>query len=150
MVKKTPQSYSSYSLYKKFLNHFLKAGKKSTIKKIIDKVFHRLCKDFFLSFSYILMRFFKRLKTFVEIKKLKKRRRTFLVPIALKRHRRTFLPLHWLSESLSLNKSRISIFNKLYSEMFKICSNQSCHTLYLLSKNNKQAAKNRINLHYRW
>jgi len=96
------------------------------------------------------MRFFKRLKTFVEIKKLKKRRRTFLVPIALKRHRRTFLPLHWLSESLSLNKSSISFFNKLYSEMFKICSNQSCHTLYLLSKNNKQASKNRINLHYRW
>jgi len=150
MVRKTLQSYSSYNLYNKFLNHFLKAGKKIIIKKVIDKVFHRLSKEFFLPFSYILIRFFKRLKTYVEIKKLKKRRRTFLVPIALKRHRRAFLPLHWLSQSILLNKSRISFFEKLYSEMFKICSNQNCNTLHLLAKNNKQASKNRINSHYRW
>jgi ribosomal protein S7 len=150
MVKKTLNLYSSYNLYNKFLNHFLKSGKKVIIKKIIDKVFHRLSKDFFFNFSYILVRFFKRLKTYVEIKKLKKRRRTFLVPIALKRHRRAFLPLYWLSESIRLNKSRISFYEKLYSEMYKICLNQNCHTLYLLAKNNKQASKNRINLHYRW
>ena len=150
MVKKTFNAYSSFNLYNKFLNHFLKSGKKITIKKIVDKVFQRLSKEFLLSFSYVLVRFFKRLKTYVEIKKLKKRRRTFLVPIALKRHRRTFLPLRWLSESILLNKSRVSFFEKLYSEMFKICSNQNCNTLYLLAKNNKQASKNRINTHYRW
>ena len=150
MVKKSFPVYSSHNLYKIFLNHFSKSGKTIVIKKIIEKVFYQLSRDFFLPFSYILLYFFKRLKTYVEIKKLKKRRRTFLVPIALKRHRRAFLALHWLSKSIFLNNSRISFFEKLYSEMYKICSNQNCNTLSLLAKNNKQASKNRINLHYRW
>ena len=138
------------NLYNKFLNHFVKSGKKLIIKKIVDEVFNRLSKEFSLSFSILLLRFFKRLKTYVEIKKVKKRRRTFLVPIALKRQRRLFLPLCWLSLSLSLNKTRISFLEKLYLEMYKIFLNQNCHTLFLLAKNNKQASKNRINLHYRW
>lgn len=150
MVKKTNKLYNSYNLYSKFVNHFVLSGKKLVLEKIISKVFFRLSKEFNIPVSYILLYFFKRLKTYVEVKKLKKGRRTFLVPIALKRHRRTFLPLCWLSEAVLLNKSRISFFEKLYSEMYKICSNQNCHTLYLLAKNNKQASKNRINLHYRW
>ena len=150
MVKNKTNTFSSYNLYNKFLNHFLKSGKKSVIKKIIDQIFRCLSKFFFLPVGYIIVHFFKRLKTYVEIKKLKKGRRTFLVPITLKRHRRAFLPLFWLSESLLLNKSRVSFFEKLYSEMYKICLNQNCNTLYLLAKNNKQASKNRINLHYRW
>ncbi len=150
MVKKTKNLYNSYNLYSKFVNHFIVSGKKLVIEKIIGKVFFKLSKEFNLPVSFILLRFFKRLKTYVEIKKLKKGRRTFLVPIALKRHRRTFLPLSWLSEAILLNKARISFFDKLYLEMYKICSNQSCHTLYLLAKNNKQASKNRINLHFRW
>jgi len=150
MVKKINKIHSSYNLYNKFLNYFVLGGNKLTVEKIIPQVFYRLSNEFNLPVSLILLYFFKRLKTYVEVKKVKKGRRTFLVPIALKRHRRGFLPLFWLSESISLNKSRISFFEKLYSELFKICLNQSCNTLYLLSKNNKQASKNRINLHYRW
>jgi len=150
MVKKTNKIYSSYNLYSKFLNHFILEGKKLIVEKIVSQVFYRLSKEFNSSVSCILLYFFKRLKTYVEVKKVKKGRRTFLVPIALKRHRRAFLPLFWLSESISLDKTRSSFFEKLYSEMYKICLNQSCNTIYLLSKNNKQASKNRINLHYRW
>ena len=143
-------STNTLNLYNKFLNHFVKSGKKIIVKKIIDQVFNRLSKEFSIPFSVILLRFFKRLKTYVEIKKVKKKRRTFLVPMALKRQRRLFLPLYWLSLSLFLNKTRVSFLEKLYLEMYKILLNQSCHTFYLLAKNNKQAAKNRINLHYRW
>ena len=150
MVKKTIQTYTTYNLYTKFLNHFIVGGGKSLIDKIICNVFDRLSIEFDLPVSRLLLYIFKRLKTYVEIKKLKKGRRTFLVPVALKRHRRAFLSLFWLSESIVLNKTRVSFFEKLYSELFKICLNQSCNTLYLLSKNNKQASKNRINLHYRW
>jgi small subunit ribosomal protein S7 len=150
MVKKTIKTYISYNLYTKFINHFIIAGRKSLIEKNICSVFDRLSIEFNLPVSRILLYFYKRLKTYVEIKKLKKGRRTFLVPIALKRHRRSFLSLFWLSESITLNNTRISFFEKLYSEMLKICLNQNCNTLLLLSKNNKQASKNRINLHYRW
>jgi len=150
MVKKTIRIYATYNLYTKFLNHFIVAGGKSLIEKNICSVFDRLSLEFNVPISRILLYFFKRLKTYVEVKKLKKGRRTFLVPIALKRHRRAFLSLFWLSRSIILNKTRLSFSEKLYAEMSKICLNQTCNTLYLLSKNNKQASKNRINLHYRW
>ena len=146
-LKKTT---NSINLYTKFLNHFLKKGKKKIIRKKIETVFFRLSKEFLLSYSAFLLKVFKRLKTFVEIKRIKKRRRVFLVPIALKRQRRVFLSLKWLSISLFSNKSYISFFEKLYLELRKIFLNHNCQTFSLLRKNNKQATQNRINLHYRW
>lgn len=147
---KNGNKYSKISLYHKFINFFFLMGKKRIIKQQIDSVFKLLSKEFKVSPITLLYHFFNRLKTYVEIKKVKKRLRVFLVPIPTSICRRLHLGLKWLFSSICLNKLKISFEKKLYVEMLNILLNQSCPTLDFLEKNNKLSIESRINLHYRW
>jgi ribosomal protein S7 len=138
------------NLYKKFVNYFFFKGKKNIIKKQIDNVFNRLSKELEITPNLLLLLFFNRLKTYVEVKKLKKRKRNFLVPTPITRSRRTYLSLFWLYSSLSLNKSKVSFEKKLYDELLLILLKQSCTTIQFLEKNNTIAVESRVFLHYRW
>ena len=138
------------NLYSKFLNFFFLQGKKNIIKKKIDLVFTLLAKELLYSPNYLLLAFFKRLKTYVEIKKIKKRRRTFLVPVPITHSRRIYLALSWLSSSIQSNKSKIAFEIKMYEEILNILLNQRCNTLTSFEKNHKLAVESRIHLHYRW
>ena len=97
-----------------------------------------------------MLLFFNRLKTYVEVKKLKKRKRNFLVPTPITRSRRTYISLFWLYSSILLNKSKVSFEKKLYDELFLILLNQPCTTIQFLEKNNTVAVESRVFLHYRW
>lgn len=138
------------NLYKKFVNYFFSKGKKNIIKKQIDNVFNRLSKDLEITPNLLLLLFFNRLKTYVEVKKLKKRKRNFLVPTPITRSRRTYISLFWLYSSILLNKSKVSFEKKLYDELFLILLNQPCTTIQFLEKNNTIAVESRVFLHYRW
>ena len=138
------------SLYTKLINFFLLKGKKQIVKKKIDLVLNLLIKELQVSATVLLYTFFNRLKTYVEIKKIKKRKRTFLVPTPIAGTRRVHLTLTWLYSSIASNKSKISFEKKLYSEMFSVLLNQRCMTIDLLDKNNKLSIESRVNLHYRW
>jgi ribosomal protein S7 len=138
------------NFYSKFLNFFFLQGKKNIIKKKIDLVFILLAKELLCSANHLLLVFFNRLKTYVEIKKIKKSRRTFLVPVPITHSRRIYLALSWLSSSIQLNKSKISFERKMYEEVLNILLNQRCNTLILFEKNHKLAVESRIHLHYRW
>jgi ribosomal protein S7 len=145
-----PKKNIKSNLYSKFLNFFFLQGKKSSIKKKIDSVFTLLAKELLYSANHLLLIFFKRLKSYVEIKKIKKRRRTFLVPVPITHSRRIYLALSWLSSSIQLNKNQIPFERKLYDEVLNILLNQRCNTLISFEKNHKLAVESRIHLHYRW
>lgn len=141
---------SFLDLYNSFITFFLKSGKKLLVKSLIDEAFFKLSKKHNCTQHYLLLKFFSRIKTFVEVKKVKIRRKVHFVPFALSNQRRIHTSLKWLALAIRTNKSPTSFVEKLVQELSKIVSGQTCITVSLLNKNNKLAVSNRSNIHYRW
>jgi len=145
LKKKKPLNF-----YQSFITFFLKGGKKTRVKALIDKAFLKLSKKFKCTQHFLLVKFFAAINTFVEVKKVKVRRKVFFVPFALTRKRRVSLALKWFRNAIKINKQPIPFINKFSAEMSKIFLGEFCFTRTQLFNNNKLASSNRSKIHYRW
>jgi ribosomal protein S7 len=137
------------NFYKRFIGLFIKKGKKSIIIKIISNIFIQLCKKFKLSFIFLMHTIFLTLNIFVESKSVKIKRRTFIVPFTINFKRRMYLCIKWILLSVLKNKTKGSLFDKLFSELTNII-NKDSNSLNLKKENLLKALSNRSNAHFRW
>jgi len=137
--------------YAKFLGLLMKKGKKSKIKKFLDKILIKVARKTKIPVNFVLCSLFLKLNTFVELRKICSRRSFHLVPFNISFSRRSFLVLKWLIISIKEEKKRMSLVNKFVVEIHKVLKNSSqSKALKLKSLNNSQAFANKANIHFRW
>jgi len=143
LVKKT--------LYTKLLGFLIKNGKKKKTKSILDKAFLSISTKTGLSISYILLKVFLNLNTFVEARTIKVKRSSYIVPFSLSLKRRSYLIIKWLIMASLLNKKRVTFVIKIQQEVVLILKKHfSSQALKLKKLNNIRANSNRANIHFRW
>jgi ribosomal protein S7 len=82
-----------FYLYEKFLGFLIKKGYKAQAQKILNSTLQKISKKTGFSSIKILLLFFLRLNTFVEVKRVRVRRRINYVPFPVKFKRRVYLML---------------------------------------------------------
>ena len=94
------------SLYIKLLGFLTKKGNKLKAKKIINAIFLNLSNRTGHSFSFLLMKLFLKLNTFVEAKTIQNRRRSYQIPFSINLNRRAYLTIKWLMKIAFENKKK--------------------------------------------
>jgi ribosomal protein S7 len=145
MIKKT-------SLYLIFLGFLIKKGNIKSAKKILNKALQLVLLKIKISKELLLLKLFKELNCFVELKKIRIKRRFVLVPFAANFKRRTYLVTKWLIEAILKKKNlQKSLAEKLAIELQLLYQTPLLAYSYKLKMLNiKKALSNRSNIHYRW
>jgi len=143
-------SFKNKTIYSKILGFLIKKGKKSVAKKTLDNAFIITANKTGLSLHYLLLKVFSKLNTFVEIRKLRIRRRSYFVPFSINVKRRSYLAIKWLVSAVDQDTRKVSMAEKLATEIYKVVNNLPCKSLKTKESNNSQAIANRSNIHYRW
>jgi len=138
------------NLYNNLLGFLIKKGNKIGAKTVIHEAFLKLSKQTGLSNQRLLFKLFKRLNTFVEIKKVRKKRSFHLVPFSITFKRRSYLVIKWLMEAVHQDSRRISTGEKLFDEIKTTLLARSSKSLKIRNQNISQALLNRSNIHFRW
>jgi ribosomal protein S7 len=138
------------NLYKNLVGFLIKSGKKSKSKKIIDSAFFSVSKVTNRSLPFLLSNLFLKLNTFVEAKKVRVRRSSHIIPFSIGLKRRSYLITKWLMKAVNENKDKISITDKISSEILSIVKNSSSKAFSFKKVNNNLAVTNRSKMHFRW
>jgi ribosomal protein S7 len=142
--------FGYFNLYNKFINFIFKSGKKSFWENAFSDVFLKISKKLHYSRNFILLKIFLRLHTRVEVKKVKMRRRIYIIPTFINFKRRFFLGIKWLLDSIKKNKKKISLKEKLLTELLVLLKKKTSFGIKQLENNNLISYKNRSNMHFRW
>ena len=142
-------TYKCLNLYSTFLNFFIKMGKKANVEESVEGFLNLVSKNLAISKVKIILLFFLRLNTKVEIRLIKIRQRTNTIPFLISIKRQKFLALFWFYKTISANSEKLSLKKKIVSEIVNILQNKASSVLFL-EKNNQLAVKHRSNAHYRW
>lgn len=146
--KKSSLKYKT--LYSKFLGFLIKKGKKNVAKKTLDKAFADTALKTGFSLQSLLLKVFSKLNTFVEVRKIRIRRRSYVVPFSINTKRRSYLAIKWLVSAVEQDTRKVTMAEKLATEIYKIVTDSPCKSLKTKEFNNSQAIANRSNIHYRW
>lgn len=115
--------------YNVLLGFFIKKGKKQKAKVMLDRTFSILQEKTRKPLSLLMGIFFFRLRTVVEIRKVKKGKHAHYVPFLVGPKRRVFLIVKWLKEAVEEDKRLVSYEEKLSSEILKVLANKPCVSL---------------------
>jgi ribosomal protein S7 len=139
------------NLYNKFLNFFIKKGKKVKIKSILDLTFFKMSQRYIYPINTLLLKTFVKLNSFLEIKNVKKNRRARLIPFSIGLSRRSYIALKWVKKAINSDKRKLSFSDKLNAEITNLnFKPKQSNALILKNSNTKQALANRANIHFRW
>lgn len=139
------------NLYNKFLNFFIKKGKKVKIKSLLDLTLFKMSQRYIYPINTLLLKTFVKLNSFLEIKNVKKNRRARLIPFSVSLSRRSYIALKWIKKAISSDKRKLSFSEKLKVEITNLnFKPKQSNALSLKSVNTKQALANRANIHFRW
>jgi len=148
MVKKK----NNIQLYLKLTNFFIKKGKLNFSKNLIVWVLLKIFQKTKLSpYKSIIFLFFS-LNSFIEIRQILRKRRKHFVPFSLTLNRRIFFCLKWLKLSIQNDNRKISLKEKLSSEVLTIFLNNKKSKSLNLKKtiNDNKIFLYRSNVHFRW
>jgi ribosomal protein S7 len=138
------------NIYNKFVRFFIKEGKKTKARKLLDSAFLRLNLRLNKSYRFIFVNFFRIANIFMEAKKVKIKRNTYLIPFIIYPKRKFFLITKWLRQAIN-NKRRVSSSQKVSDEIFLVLKKSSESSVLKIRKENvMDALTNRANAHYRW
>ena len=137
------------TFYDLILGFFIKKGQKQKAKKLLDQTFIILQKKTKKPLPLLMGVFFFRLKTVVEVKKIKIGKREHCIPFVISPKRRLFLSMKWLKQAISQDKRKVSFSEKLSTEILNVFLNKPCVSLNLKKENTKLAFSNRSNIYYR-
>ena len=138
------------NIYFKLLGSFIKKGKKTKSKRILNKSLFILSKIFKLPAFLLLNKLFLLLSVFVETKTINLRRSRYIVPFPVTSRRRVYLVVKWLTSVVFKDRRRVPLSRKLSLEIFVTLRGLKSKTLNLKLLNNIRAIGNRSNFHYRW
>jgi ribosomal protein S7 len=146
------QKKNNIQLYLKLTNFFIKKGKLNFSKNLIVWVLLKIFQKTKLSpYKSIIFLFFS-LNSFIEIRQILRKRRKHFVPFSLTLNRRIFFCLKWLKLSLQNDNRKISLKEKLSSEVLTIFLNNKKSKSLNLKKtiNDNKIFLYRSNVHFRW
>jgi ribosomal protein S7 len=136
-------------LYERFLGFLIKKGNKQKARSILDQAF-RICRfKLKLTRIQVLAVLFRKLKVFIEVKKIKKRRKTYSVPFPVSKKRAFFLISKWILNSIKKRCSKRKAENILAEEIINTFYNKS-NCIKMRKVNISSALENKANLHFRW
>jgi ribosomal protein S7 len=138
------------TVYLSFLGFLTKNGNKTSAKKILDRAFFNVSTQIKCPTYFILMKTFSSLNSFVEIKKVRIKRGTHIVPFSIGFKRQVYLVTRWLMESAFEDTRKISIVDKLSSEILSILKTKGSKSLLKKNLNLRGSTNNRSNIHFRW
>ena len=141
---------SNQNLYNKIVNFFIKDGNRVKASKIVSLAFLKVSKETGLSFNEVLQKLFLKLNSFVEVKKVRVRRGFHLVPFPISHKRSTYLITKWLVQAIKEDTRKVSMSDKLASEIYQTVSSPSSKSLDIKNLNISQVLSNRANIHFRW
>jgi ribosomal protein S7 len=146
------QKKNNIQLYLKLTNFFIKKGKLNFSKNLIVWVLLKIFQKTKLSpYKSIIFLFFS-LNSFIEIRQILRKRRKHFVPFSLTLNRRIFFCLKWLKLSIQNDNRKISLKEKLSSEVLTIFLNNKKSKSLNLKKtiNDNKIFLYRSNVHFRW
>lgn len=138
------------NLYEKLLGFLTKQGDKFKAKRILSRVFLLVAKETTYSKNAALVTLFRKLNSFVEVKKVRVRRKFVLVPFPIRLKRRSYLVVKWIVQSAKKGGKRKSFATKLAKEMVNVLNESSSKSKSLRKFNFSKALANRSNIHFRW
>lgn len=138
------------NLYKKIVNFFIKDGNRVKASKLVGLAFSKVSKKTGLSFNQILSKLFVKLNSFVEIKKIRVRRGFHMVPFPISHKRSMYLITKWLVQAIKEDTRKLSMSEKLATEIYNTVVTQSSKSLDIKNSNTSQVMTNRANIHFRW
>ena len=138
------------NLYKKIVNFFIKDGNRVKASKLVGLAFSKVSKKTGLSFNQILSKLFVKLNSFVEIKKIRVRRGFHMVPVPISHKRSMYLITKWLVQAIKEDTRKLSMSEKLATEIYNTVVTQSSKSLDIKNSNISQVMANRANIHFRW
>lgn len=138
------------NLYSILIGFLTKNGKKTTALKVLTLAFLQVSKKTKLSTRQIFLKFFLKLNSFVEVRKIRVRKKNFFVPFPTVLKRRLYLTVKWLVEAVKQNKQKVSLVDKLAFEIEHTIMFSDSIVMKIFKNNLDLALKNRSNLHYRW
>jgi len=142
--------FNNKNLYNKFLGFLIKKGNKIGAMKVLNNAFLKVSKKTGLSLHKILLKLFLKLNSFVEIKKVRIKRSSHFVPFSITLKRRSYLIIKWLMQAILEDKRKISMSEKLFTEIQNTIGNVPSKAVKLRNSNVSQALANRSNIHFRW
>lgn len=138
------------NLYSGLIGIFLKKGLRLKSQRVVDEVLSILARSHKTSKHVILLKLFRKLNLFVEVKRVRSFRGKNLVPFLLNYNRRVYLICKWINLSAAEDTSNIRLQNKLVFELSNLLSNSGSK---IIDKKNlvvSESISNRSNAHYRW
>jgi ribosomal protein S7 len=138
------------NLYNKFLGFLIKKGNKISARSILNTSFLTVSKKTGLPLHILLLKIFLKLNSFVEVKKVQVQRSSHLVPFSIRLKRRSYLIIKWLMQAVKEDSRKISMSQKLSSEILHTIKKNTSSFVKIGNFNNSQALSNRSNIHYRW
>lgn len=141
---------SKKTIYSKLLGSLTKKGKKNHAKRILDDSFRSVSKNLNIPIDLVLVKVFSRLHCFLEIKKRKLGKNTHIIPFPVTSKRQLFLKIKWLLESIKKDNRKVSLSDKLYTELTNILLNKYSTVIQIKKGTFQEALKNRSNIHFRW
>jgi ribosomal protein S7 len=138
-------------LYAKLVGLITKQGNKTKALNIVNKSLFLTSLKLKMPINLILHRIFNKLKTSVEIKKIRVRRGYHFVPFPVNFRRKVYLMAKWILLSTKKNKQKsLSFSNKLQSEYIKIIKTKKAASGRNKKYNIFKSLQNRANSHFRW
>ena len=138
------------NLYKKIVNFFIKDGNRVKASKLVGLAFSKVSKKTGLSFNQILSKLFVKLNSLVEIKRIRVRRGFHMVPFPISHKRSMYLITKWLVQAIKEDTRKLSMSEKLATEIYNTVVTQSSKSLDIKNSNISQVMANRANIHFRW
>lgn len=138
-------------LYKKFLGSLIKKGNKIAASRILHEAFLKASKKTKYPVYRIFTRIFKKLDTYVEVKKVTKRKRTHCIPFPVKKKRNQFLKIKWILDAAKEDTRNIKFADKLSVEIINLLYKKKKSKVLARKKSvYKEVMKYKANAHYRW
>lgn len=151
ILKAKKNTLSKNFLYTKFLGSLIKKGNKSAALRILQDAFLKASVRTSIPAFSIFNFMFRRLNTFVEVKRVKKRKNTHYIPLPIKKNRNQFLKIKWLLEATKEDKRSVNFSEKLQVEILNLFYRKKKSKVLLKRKNvKKEVLLHKANAHFRW
>ena len=117
-IKRNIEKNSNF--YNTFLGFLIKKGGTYKAKKVLDISFLSVTQKIGHSKYTSLVKLFRCLNSFVEVKKVRVRRRFVLVPFPISLKRRSYLIVKWIMQTVEKDKKKSSFSKKLAREIINV------------------------------
>lgn len=138
------------SIYSCFIGGFIKNGKRTKAKRIVDTAFRSLALNLKCSMPILLRLVASKLTCSLEMKTAKIRRNELNIPSGIRQKRQDYLIVKKVLDALNEDTSKRSQTEKLFDEISGIVADRGSRSLTKQSRLLKEMAQNRSNIHFRW